>query len=67
MAEDLENKAKNAVSRIDSNVARIDRNVADGVEVLRDLSMKLCHIIKYKGNYYSMPKGIDYEDSNYMN
>ena len=54
MAEDLETKSRKAV-------LRIDKNVADGVDVLRDLSMKLCHVIKYKGNYYSVPEGNDYE------
>ena len=51
--EDLETKAHKAT-------LRIDKNIADGVDVLRDLSMKLCHIIKSKGNYYSVPEGIDY-------
>lgn len=54
MAENLETKSRKAVLAIKDKVADID-------DVLRDLSMKLCHIIKYKGNYYTMPKGVDYE------
>lgn len=55
--EDLETKARRAVLRIEKKVVDIDN-------VVRDLSMKLCHIIKYKGNYYSMPEGIEYEKGN---
>ena len=51
--EDLETKAGKAVLRIEKKVNDIDN-------VLRDLGMKLCHVIKYKGNYYSMPDGLDY-------
>ena len=53
MLENLETKARKAVLRIEKKVGDIDN-------VLRDLSMKLCHVIKYKGNYYSAPEGIDY-------
>ena len=53
--EELEVKAEKAVLRIEKKVNDIDN-------VLRDLSMKLCHVIKYKGNYHSMPDGIDYMD-----
>jgi hypothetical protein len=53
--ENLETKADKAVLRIEKKVIDIDN-------VLRDLSMKLCHVIKYKGNYYSMPEGIDYAE-----
>ena len=56
--EDLETKARRAV-------LRIEKKVTDIGNVVRDLSMKLCHIIKHKGDYYSMPKGIDYENNNY--
>jgi hypothetical protein len=48
-------------TRLLKGVLRIDKNVADGVDVLRDLSMKLCHVIKYKGNYHSVPEGNDYD------
>jgi len=51
--EDLETKAHKAVLAIKDKVMDMDN-------VLRDLSMKLCHIIKYKGNYHSVPEGIDY-------
>ena len=53
--EDLETRAGKAVLRIEKKVNDIDN-------VLRDLGMKLCHVIKYKGNYYSTPEGIDYEN-----
>lgn len=53
--ESLETKA-------DKAVLRIERKVTDIGNVLRDLSMKLCHVIKYKGDYYSMPEGIDYNE-----
>ncbi len=44
--EDLESKAKNALSRIDKSVKGI-------YDVLTDLSLKLCHIIKsYKDSFY---------------
>lgn len=52
--EDLETKSRKAVLRIEKKVSDMDN-------VLRDLSMKLVYIIKSKGNYYSMPEGIDYE------
>lgn len=52
--ETLEAKAGKAV-------IRIERKVNDIGNVLRDLSMKLCHVIKYKGNYYNMPDGLDYK------
>lgn len=54
--ENLETKARKAVLRIEQKVADMDN-------VLRDLSMKLCHVIRYKGNYYSMEEGIDYNGS----
>ena len=53
--ESLETKAGKAVIRIEKKVNDIDN-------VLRDLGMKLCHVIKYKGNYHSVPDGIGYED-----
>jgi hypothetical protein len=54
--ESLETKARKAVLAIKDKVTNIDN-------VLRDLSMKLCYIIKHKGlggNYYTLPEGIDY-------
>jgi hypothetical protein len=47
-------------ARADKAVIKIEKKVNDIDNVLRDLSMKLCHVIKYKGNYYSMSEGIDY-------
>ena len=61
--EDLETKAWKAVLNIEkktSSIPRIEKKVIDMDNVLRDLSMKLCHIIKYKGDYHTMPYGIDY-------
>lgn len=55
MAEDLETKSRKAVLKIKDKVIDIDN-------VLRDLSMKLCHIIKHKGDYYNIPEGIDYNN-----
>ena len=44
--KDLETKALKAV-------VRIDKKVTDIKNLLHDLNMKLCHIIKYKKEYYS--------------
>lgn len=52
--ENLETKARKAVIRIEKKVNDIDN-------ILRDLSMKLCYIIRKKGNYYTLPAGIDYD------
>lgn len=46
--EDLETKAKKAV-------LRIDKKVTDISNVLYDLGMKLCHIIKSFKDYYKLP------------
>ena len=51
--EDLETKARKAVLIIAKKVADINN-------VLCDLGMKLCHIIKYRKDYYSLPDGNDY-------
>ena len=51
--EDLETRARKAVLSIAKKVTDINN-------VLRDLSMKLCHIIKYRKDYYSLPHGNDY-------
>lgn len=53
MPENLETKARKAVLRIEKKVSDMDN-------VLRDLSMKLVHVIKYKGSFYGTPEGIDY-------
>ena len=46
MIENLETKAMKAVLNIE--------------KILKDLGMKFTHVIEYKFDYYSMPKGIDY-------
>lgn len=51
--EDLETKARKAV-------LRIEKSVKDMTNILYDLSMKLCHIIKRKTGYYCLS-----EDNNY--
>ena len=52
--KDLETKSKEAVIEMKGDVADIKNAV-------RDLSMKLCYVIKHKGNYHTLPEGIDYE------
>lgn len=54
-AEDLEAKARKAVLDIKKKVYRI-------YEILRDVGMKLSHVIEYKFDYYTLPKGIDYSN-----
>lgn len=46
MAENLESRAHKAALRME--------------KMLRDLCLKVTHVIEYKLDYYSMPKGIDY-------
>ena len=53
--EDLEAKAKKAVLEIKERVNRI-------YDILKDVGMKLTHVIEYKFDYHTLPKGIDYED-----
>ena len=53
MAENLETRAGKAVLQIKKKVDRI-------YDILRDVGMKLTHVIECKLDYYSMPKGIDY-------
>jgi len=38
-------------------ILNIEKKITDINNVLRDLSMKLCHIIKSKSEFYYMPKG----------
>lgn len=57
--ENLETEVKKAVLVIKEKVADMDN-------VLRDLSAKLCYLIKHKGfggDYYTLPEGIDYENN----
>jgi len=53
--EDLESKAKKAVLEIRERVDRI-------YDILKDVGMKLTHVIEYKFDYRTLPKGIDYEE-----
>jgi hypothetical protein len=46
--ENLETKVKNAVIRIEKKLIGI-------YDVLRDLSLKLCHVIRSKKDYYCLP------------
>lgn len=52
--ENLEEKMNKAVIEIRERVNSI-------YEVLKDVGMKLTHVIEYKFDYHTMPKGIDYE------
>ena len=54
MAENLETRAIKAVLQIKKKVDRI-------YDVLRDVGMKLTHVIEYKLDYHTLPKGIDYD------
>jgi hypothetical protein len=49
----LETKVMKAVIHIDKTLGSIR-------DILNDLSMKLCYIIKDKRNYYDMLNGNDY-------
>ena len=51
--DNLEYRALKAVINIDKTLANISN-------VLNDLGMKLCHIIKDKRSYYDMLRGNDY-------
>jgi|GEM_PF-1533061 hypothetical protein len=53
--ENLETKARKAVLEVKEKVDKI-------YEVLRDVGMKLTHVIEYKFDYHTMPKGIDYNN-----
>ncbi len=54
--EDLETKARKAVLKIKERVDKI-------YDILKDVGMKLTHVIEYKFDYHTLPKGLDYEDS----
>lgn len=54
--EDLETKARKAVLEIKQRVNRI-------YDILKDVGMKLTHVIEYKFDYHTLPKGIDYEEN----
>lgn len=55
MAENLETRAMKAVLKIEKKVDSI-------YEILKDVGMKLTHVIEYKFDYHTLPKGIDYDD-----
>lgn len=55
MAENLETKARKAVLDIKKKVDRI-------YEILKDVGMKLTHVIEYKFDYHTLPKGMDYDE-----
>ena len=52
--ETLETKARKAVVEIRERVDKI-------YEILKDVGMKLTHVIEYKFDYHTLPKGIDYD------
>ena len=49
----LETKVLKAIINIDKTLTKINN-------ILNDLGMKLCYIIKDKRNYYDMLRGNDY-------
>lgn len=51
--ENLETKAKKAV-------LKIEEKITDMANILNDLSMKLCYLIKDKRSYHDMLEGNDY-------
>ena len=51
--QNLETRAKKAI-------LRIEKTVTDIANILYDLSMKLCHIIKSRKDYYTLPDRNDY-------
>jgi hypothetical protein len=53
MAENLETRASKAVLKIEKKVDSI-------YAILRDVGMKLTHVIEYKLDYHTLPKGINY-------
>lgn len=55
MIENLETKARKAVLKIEKKVDSI-------YAILKDVGMKLTHVIEYKLDYHTLPKGIDYEN-----
>jgi hypothetical protein len=70
--EDLEEKAKKALLTIKdkvidiekkmSGVLNIDKKVNSIYAILEDLGLKLTHVLEYKLDYHTLPKGIDYEE-----
>ncbi len=63
MAENLE-KAMKAILKIEkktNSIPSIERKVIDIDNVVRDLSMKLCYVIRHKG----FPDGTDYDGLEY--
>ena len=53
--ESLEEKAHKAVLNLEKKVARI-------YDVLMDVGAKLTHVLEYKLDYYTLPKGkVDYD------
>ena len=53
--ENLETKARKAVVEISERVNKM-------YEILKDVGMKLTHVIEYKFDYHTLPKGIDYNN-----
>ena len=43
---------KNLDTKVMKAVLSIEKKVIDINNILRDINMKLCHIIKYKRDYY---------------
>ena len=63
MTERLEEKAGNAILEIKKKVCGIFEKVKAVpkiYEILRDLGMKLTHVIEHKFDYHTLPENIDY-------
>ena len=57
MARNLEDRAGKAVLNIEKKVSKI-------YDILMDVGAKITHVLEYKFDYYTLPKGkIDYESS----
>lgn len=55
MAESLESKARRAVLRMSKHVERM-------AAILEDVGLKLTYVLERKFDYYTLPKGLDYEN-----
>ena len=54
---------KGLETRIEKAVLDIKQQVGKIYSVLKDVGMKLTHVIEYKFDYHTLPKGIDYQEN----
>ena len=50
------------VERVAKTVFAMKKKLDSLYEVTKDVGMKLTHVIEYKFDYHTLPKGIDYEE-----